>query len=63
MQETLWVFIKEHHIFLSEQANINKIGTILLLMLKMRGLRNLLMLKGLSFSGPEKILLSKPVRR
>jgi hypothetical protein len=31
--------------------------------MKRRGLRNWLMLKGLSFSSPTKILLSKPVRR
>jgi hypothetical protein len=31
--------------------------------MKMRGLRNWLMLKGLSFSSPAKILLSKLVRR
>jgi hypothetical protein len=32
-------------------------------LMKMRGLKNWLMLKELSFSGPAKILLSKPIRR
>jgi hypothetical protein len=32
-------------------------------LMKMRGVRNWLMQKGLSFSGPTKTLLSKPIRR